>query len=136
MRVVLDTNILIAALIVRGGTPDAIVRGWQQRAYTLLTCAAQLEELRRCFTRPALVPARIQRHEAGRLLNQLRDAAELIANLPAVSRSPDPFDDYLLALAQAGSADVLVTGDKAGLLGLKSHHRTRIVTARDFVKRL
>jgi predicted nucleic acid-binding protein len=35
----------------------------------------------------------------------------------------DPDDDFLLALAEAGSADFLVTGDKAGLLVLASHHR-------------
>jgi len=52
VRVVLDTNILISALIVPGGTTNAIVQAWQNRAYTLLTCDEQIEELRDCFSRP------------------------------------------------------------------------------------
>jgi uncharacterized protein len=65
VRVVLDTNVLIAALIVRGGATDAVVQAWQSRAYTLLTCEQQIEELHGCFARPWLVPERIRRHEGG-----------------------------------------------------------------------
>jgi predicted nucleic acid-binding protein len=43
----------------------------------------------------------------------------------------------LLALAEAANADYLVTGDKkSGLLGLRKHRQTRIVTARQFGKLL
>ncbi|TMH88756.1 MAG: hypothetical protein E6H47_06940 [Betaproteobacteria bacterium] len=56
--------------------------------------------------------------------------------LPKVERSSDPHDDFLLALAEAASADYLVTGDKSGLLALRKHRRTRIVTARRFGKLL
>ena len=35
-----------------------------------------------------------------------------------MERSPDPTDDFLLALSEAGKADYLVTGDKSGLLAL------------------
>lgn len=134
MRVVLDTNILIASLIARGGTTGRIVRALVRHGYRLVTCDEQIDELRCCFGRPALVPARIQRHEAGRLINQLRDSAIFVGDLPVVARSPDPFDNFLLALAEAGSADFLVTGDKAGLLDLKSHGRTRTVTAGAFAR--
>lgn len=56
--------------------------------------------------------------------------------LPRVDRSPDPRDNFLLAMAQAGEADFLVTGDKAGLLALESHGKTRILTAGHFAARL
>ena len=49
-----------------------------------------------------------------------------------MNRSPDAGQDFLLALAEAGKADYLVTGDKSGLLSLASHKSTRIITARDF----
>jgi hypothetical protein len=42
-------------------------------------------------------------------------------------------NNYLLALAEAGRADYLVTGDKSGLLGLERHKAARIVSAREFV---
>lgn len=58
--------------------------------------------------------------------------AEDIDPLPRVERSPDPDDDYLLALSEAGNADYLVTGDKGGLLELDAHKGTRIISARHF----
>ena len=42
----------------------------------------------------------------------------MVDPLPIVVRSPDPTDDFLLAAAEAGGADYLVTGDKSGLLSL------------------
>ena len=44
MRVVLDTNILVSALLVQLGYPAAIYRAWQEGHFTLLTCAEQLNE--------------------------------------------------------------------------------------------
>ena len=136
MRVVLDTNILLSALMMRAGTTDAIVRAWRSGTFTLLSCEQQVEELRDCFARPRLVPERIRRNEAGRLINHMRRFAVFYARLPTVMRSPDPDDDFLLALAEAGKADYLVTGDKAGLLPLLTHRGTRIVTAKDFARLL
>jgi putative PIN family toxin of toxin-antitoxin system len=101
------------------------------RHFTLLTCAEQLDELRATLRKPA-VAERIKPHRAGRLLNQLKDLAEIIGPLPRVERSPDPADDFVLALPEAGKADYLVTGDKSGLLALGRHHGARIVSAREF----
>jgi predicted nucleic acid-binding protein len=75
---------------------------------------------------------RIKPYNAGRLVNDLKEFAENIGSLPRVQRSPDPTDDFLLALSEAGNADYLVTGDKGGLLGLARHRSTRISSARDF----
>jgi predicted nucleic acid-binding protein len=50
-----------------------------------------------------------------------------------VKRSPDLGDNFLLAMAEAGRADYLVTGNKGGLLGLASHKATQIIAPRDFV---
>jgi uncharacterized protein len=134
VRVILDTNILISALLVSGGTTDMIVQAWRNRVYTLLTCNEQIDELHDCFTRSWLVPGRIRRHEAGRLINSMRRLAVSVGPLPAVVRSPDPNDNFLLALAQTGNADYLVSGDKAGLLLLRTHRGTRIIAAREFAQ--
>jgi predicted nucleic acid-binding protein len=61
-----------------------------------------------------------------------RKLAEDIDPLPRMERSPDPTDDFLLALSEAGKADYLVTGDKSGLLALGRHKATRINSAKDF----
>lgn len=49
-----------------------------------------------------------------------------------MKRSPDPNDDFLLAMSEVGKADYLVTGDKSGLLSLHRHKATRIISAIDF----
>ena len=131
MRVVLDTNILISALMVQTGPPAAIYRAWQEGDFTLLTCTAQLDELRATLHKPT-VAACIKPYKAGRLVNELKELAENVSRLPQVERSSDPEDDYLLALSEAGRADYLVTGDKNGLLKLGGHEGTRIVSARNF----
>ena len=131
MRVVLDTNILVSALMVQMGHPGAVYRAWQEGYFTLLTCAEQLDELRATLRKPAIAE-RIKPYKADRLVNEMKELAEDVSALPRVQRSPDPTDDFLLALSEAGKADYLVTGDKAGLLALARHHGTRIVTAREF----
>ena len=131
MRVVLDTNILISALLVQSGVPGTIYQAWTDRTFTLLTCNMQLEELRQTLRKPALA-ARIRPHQAGRLVNDLKRYAEGVDPLPFVKRSPDPEDDFLLAAAEAGRADYLVTGDKSGLLALQKHEGTKIINAREF----
>jgi putative PIN family toxin of toxin-antitoxin system len=131
VRVALDTNILISALLLASGHPAAIYRAWIAGRFTLVTCEEQIEELRAVLQKPALAE-RIRPHRAGRLVNELRRVAKMVEQLPRVRRSPDPNDDYLLGLAEAGRADYLVTGDKSGLPALGSHGRTRIVSAREF----
>jgi hypothetical protein len=131
MRVVLDTNIIVSALLAPAGKPAAIMKSWLEGKFTLLTCAAHLDELRSTLQKPQ-VSERIKPHKAGLLVNQIRRMAEDIAPLPRVERSPDPADDFLLALSEGGKADYLVTGDKSGLLVLHRHKKTRIVSARAF----
>lgn len=131
MRVVLDTNILVSALIAPAGNPAAIYNAWEQGRFTLLTCAELLEELRVTLQKPKIAEL-IKPHKAGRLVNQIKKLGEDVSRLPRVKRSPDPGDNLLLSLAEAGKADYLVTGDKSGLLALASHKSTRIITAREF----
>ncbi len=131
MKVILDTNILVSSLIVPASPPHRIYEAWRAGTFVLVTCDEQLEEFRR-VTRYDKLRAYIEPAAAGTLLNELRKIAQHIGKLPKVKRSPDTGDDYLLALAQIADADYLVTGDRSGLLVLKCHGKTRIVTARQF----
>ena len=56
-----------------------------------------------------------------------------MTGLPTVDVCADPYDNYLLAMAAAGAADFLVTGDKRDLLEIKLYQGTRILTVRDFL---
>jgi putative PIN family toxin of toxin-antitoxin system len=134
VRVILDTNIVVSALIVKTTPPALIYQSWRQGSFSLLTSRQQIEELKRTFAKPNIVPALIRKSEAGRMINHLRSSAEFIDPLPVVMRSPDPTDDFLLAMAEAGHANYLITGDKSGLLSLAHHLSTRIITARNFAE--
>ena len=129
MRLILDNNILVAALITRGTPPDKLYEAWRDGRFTLLTSELQIEEIRR-VTRREGIRFRIHQAEAGRLVNDLRRLATRIENLPTLDVSPDPYDNFLLAMAQAGQTDLLVAGDK-DLLSLSSHQGSRILTARE-----
>jgi len=131
MRVILDTNVLIGALISPRGFPDAIYRAWHDAArFDLVTSTAQMDEIRRVSRYPklkAIVPA----HRVGAMINNMRHTIVLNAlpPLPEGIDAADPNDTFLLAMALASDADYLVTGDRrAGLLQRGSIGRTRIVT--------
>ena len=135
MRLVVDTNVLISALLVQNSLPAQLITLWREGRFELLTAAEQLDELRR-VTRYPKIRERLTPALAGRLINELREVAVLVRDLPEVVLCADPNDNYLLGLAQAGAADWLVTGDKRDLLGLRVHGRARIVTVRMFLSRI
>ena len=130
MRIILDTNVLISALIVPEGAPSYLYQCWRRGIFRLISSEEQLDEFRRVSRYP-----RLQRFlspaAAGTMVNEVRALAVLAGPLPHIDRSPDPADNFLLAMAEAGNADYLVTGDGKHLLSLERHGNTRIVTARE-----
>jgi hypothetical protein len=132
VRLVVDTNILISALLAGTSLPAHLIVLWREGRFDLLTSADQLDELMR-VTRYPKIRERLSPALAGRLINEIRDLAVMLPKLPAVTVSPDPHDNYLLAMATAGSADFLVTGDKRDLLALKLYEGAKIITVRDFL---
>jgi len=133
VRAILDTNILVSAILSPGGNADLAARHWLVGRFVLLTCPEQLVELKSTLRKP-YIAQRYKPHDAGRLINLLRTLSLQIESLPTVHRSSDPEDDFLLAVAQAGEVDYLVTGDTAGLLALKRDAGTRIVNVAQFAK--
>lgn len=133
MRVVLDTSVLVAALISVGTPPDRIFQAWRKRRFELVTSEWQLAEFSR-VTRYARLRRFLTPAEAGTMLNGLRHEAIVLTSLPEVSQSADPQDNPILATALGGEADYLISGDKRGLLAVQKIGRARIVTARVFLE--
>lgn len=133
MRVVLDTGILIAALITSDTPPALIYQAWRKKRFELITSEWQLDEFRR-VTRYSKLRRFLKPAEAGHLVNSLRHQAVVLEKLPMVNLSPDPDDNPVLAMAEASQAQYLVTGDKKDLLALDTIDGTRIVTARQFAE--
>ena len=126
MIVVLDTNVIVAALVAKGLCHEVVVRALGSG--TVVTSPVLLDELERTLrAKFTLGPA------ASAFLEQLRRRVHLVepTRLPApVSRDVD--DDMVLATAVAGNAAVIVTGD-LDLLVLRSYGRIEIVAPRDFL---
>ena len=132
MQVVLDTNVLISALLLESSLPAQLLTHWRRGRFQLLTALPQFDELQR-VTRYPKIRERLKPALAGRLVNELRELAVLVEPLQSLDVSPDPYDNYLLAIALGGDADYLVTGDKSYLLSLGKHGGTRIQSVRDFL---
>jgi len=133
MRVILDTNVLISALISPRGASDLLYQAWRVGHFVLVSSEAQLEEFSR-VSRYARLRPYLEPSAAGTMLNEIKVVAAILQKLPKVDRSQDSADNYILAMAEAGKADYLVAGDKAGLLQLKQHAKTKIVTVRKMVE--
>jgi putative PIN family toxin of toxin-antitoxin system len=132
MRIVLDTNVFVSALLVETSVPAQLITQWRRGRFDVLTADLQLEELMR-VTRYPKISSRVKSSLAGRLINDLRELARVVDPLPPVEVSADPYDNYLLAIASGGEADYLVTGDKPHLLALKNFDGIKIVSVRDFI---
>jgi putative PIN family toxin of toxin-antitoxin system len=126
MRLILDTNILISALLSPLGAPAQLLDAWELKRFTLVACNALIAELRGVVGRP-FFRARLRTSVAKLLAAGLRDFSFFCRDLLSGSVAPDPKDSFLLGLAEASQPEFLVTGDKE-LLSLKQHRSTRIVT--------
>ncbi|MEP6601488.1 MAG: putative toxin-antitoxin system toxin component, PIN family, partial [Nitrospirota bacterium] len=125
-RLILDTNILLSALLAPLGAPAQLLDAWERKAFTLVACDALLTEVRDVAGRP-FFRARLRVSTAELLTVGLREFSVFCRDLPSGPMAPDPKDSFLLALAEVGKAEFLVTGDKK-LLSLKQHKSTRIIT--------
>ena len=127
------SGILIAALITADTPPDQVYQACRKKRFALVTSLWQLEEFRRA-SRYKKVRKFLKSTDAGNLVNGLKRHATVLNELPEVNLSRDPQDNPVLAMAIAGKADYLVSGDRRGLLSLKRVGATRIVTAAEFLK--
>jgi uncharacterized protein len=135
MRVILDTNVLLSALISPHRAADQLYQAWRTGRFDLLTSEAQLEEFRRVSREPRMRPL-LDSSAAGTMVNELRQLAVLLTDLAQIEISVDPFDNFLLSMARGGRADYLVSGDRAGVLVLAQFEATKIVTARQMLHEL
>ena len=135
MRIVLDTNIFVSALVSGEGPPGQVLAAIRRERITLVTSTFQIEELRSVLTRDRLEPC-IRSEEADDLLCHLEAVGVVMSELPDIGLSPDPNDKPILATAIAGEAELVVSGDKGDMLALGQVEGIPIVTAREAAARL
>lgn len=134
MRVVLDANLFVSAVIEPRGKPAQILDAWRTTRFELLIRQDILDEVGEVLRRP-----RIQkRHQwtdqmVARFLDGLRELAVVTpGELQILNAAEDPDDGMYLACAVEGEADYVVSGDQH-LLRLGSFQGTLIVTPAQFL---
>jgi putative PIN family toxin of toxin-antitoxin system len=135
VKVVLDTNVLVSGLVAEGGAPRRMLDAWLENQYTLVTSLYLVEELVHVLSYPRIAErVRVSEQELAAILAALLDKAEVTPGqlkLPGVTR--DPKDDAVVACAQEGEVDYIVSGDQ-DLLVLGEYGDVRVVTPRQFME--
>jgi putative PIN family toxin of toxin-antitoxin system len=130
LRVALDTNVLVSALLF-GGRVGMLRDAWQAGRIIPLISKATFAEFRRVLSYPKF---KLSQREIRAILNEeilpYVEAVEIVEQVAGVCR--DSHDDMFLAVATSGNAQYLVTGDQ-DLLVLKNHNKTQIITVAEFL---
>jgi uncharacterized protein len=130
-RVVCDAGVVISGLLSDTGAPARLLDLWRDGAFELVISPTWIAELDRVVGRPEFARYVIE-SDATELRDLLLRAAVVLEDPPAeAGLTPDPGDDYLVALAREAGAAFLVSGDQH-LLGLPNP-RPPVVTPRSFV---
>lgn len=112
MRVVLDTNVVLSALVFGGGAAGRVRRAWQQGAILPLASTATVQELVRVLAYPKF---RLSQADQDELLADYLPYTETVRiplPPPQVPECRDVLDKPFMHLAVAGNAQVLVSGDR------------------------
>src|SRR5271168_3954955 len=136
MRVVLDTNVVVSALIW-GGKPMVLLEAAAEGNLRLFTSAALLAELREVLARPHLA-AKLEQQSSSvdRALTHYTGLANSVTPDATPRVVPtDADDDHVIAAAVTARADFIVTGD-SDLLTLGTHRGIAILTPAAALTRL
>jgi putative PIN family toxin of toxin-antitoxin system len=130
MRVVLDTNVLLSALVFPGSKPDEVLTCVRRGEVELLLSPFILAELERILLDKFRFTAR-QTAERVAVIRRMATIIEPTEHVALVVTKDD--DNRILECALAARADYLVTGDKEHLLPLRSIGTTEIVAPAAFL---
>jgi len=109
VRIVLDTNVLVSALLHPGRTSAEVLDLILEGRVTIVLEERIFAEYSGVLGRPKF---KISPERRARVLNYLRRHGEHVLVAPIVEALPDPDDLPFLEAAVSGSADALVTGNK------------------------
>jgi putative PIN family toxin of toxin-antitoxin system len=132
IRVILDTNVLVSALLFSGKL-GRIIEGWKSGAFVPVFSRETFDEFRRVLSYPKF--SLTVQEIAALIEDEVLPFCEVVKigeEILGVCR--DPADDPFLSCAVAASADYIISGDK-DLLALGSFRNIPIVTAAAFLRK-
>jgi putative PIN family toxin of toxin-antitoxin system len=135
LTLVLDSNVLLSALRGHRNSPSArLVAGIREGKVQAIACPKLIGELGDGLRKPYFA-ARISAQEASEAVAGIARAVTLLPDpeQPAAILR-DPRDDFLVALARASGAELIVTGDKDLLE--HANLRPEAITPREACERL
>jgi len=138
LRVVIDTNVLVSALLSKKGTPARVLDAWRERKFLVITSEEAILEVERVLEELASTEKYvISNEDIASILNLLRKDAILVpGQIDTKSAIPhDPDDEKFLSIALEGEANIIISGDKH-LLDLTSYQEVTIQNARQFIDAL
>lgn len=119
-------------VLAKGGVLEDAWRAWRAGKFDILVSRALVSEVRKVLSRPRLTRY-IDPRNRHRLLRDLELLGLTVDIVPPYPAAPDPEDSFLLAMAMAGGASVIVTGDKA-LLAVREWEGIDILSPREFLR--
>ena len=128
LRVVLDTNVLVSAMLSRHGNEALVLRMARSGSFLACVSATILDEYELVLRRPAF---RLPQSSVGQLLLYLRTEGLLVVPESELRISPHDADNRFQECAEAAQADFLVTGNKRHFP--KQWKGTKIVNARELL---
>jgi putative PIN family toxin of toxin-antitoxin system len=124
LRVVLDTNVLVSAIISDGKSRELLRRGIAKQ-FSIVTSDSLLKELVIVLRRPKFKTSEDEVHRIILALMRTAEVVSVKSKLRAVKE--DPKDDMVIETAYDGSIDMIVTGD-SHLLALENFRGIKITT--------
>lgn len=112
MRVVVDTNILVRALIMPQGSVGPVLLRLRRGDYTLLYSQSLLEELIDVLNRPRIRGKYgLSDDDLKTIISLILVRGEAVTPTQPITACRDPKDNQFLEAAVAGQAEVIVSGD-------------------------
>lgn len=133
-RVVIDTNLVLSALVFSGGRPDALRHAWQKQVCIPLVSKQTASEIIRVLAYPKFKLTPDEQHELLADYLPYCETVTLLGKVPKTLQCRDVHDIPFLHLGQAAKADCLVSGDD-DLLSMAEGFLCPIVAAQDFIVR-
>lgn len=137
-RIVIDTNILVSAMLTSKGNPAKILKHVLEGKLNLIISTAILEETQRVLRYPRLVKLmkknKITMKEVYDFLGKMSKVAVITPGQLEIDAIPDdPTDNKILVCGLEGEADYLISGDHH-LTDLKIFQGIKIMNPSTFLK--
>ena len=140
IRVVLDTNVFVSALLISDSPPARILELALEGQLRLVISPGIIREIGLVWQYPKIIKSlkkhRLREDEVAETMLKILKIATITSGAEiAKGVSPDPGDDMVLSCAVEGRADFIISGDQ-DLTELNVYEGIRIVTPAGFLKLL